>query len=202
MKIDPSDAENSQADNDETYLHGTTEAFKFATDKPLFFAAKVRPVANTIAGINVMVGLKDAVAADSIQDDGAGPAASYSGAVFFKEDGGTDWHCESSVSTSQTTVATGKTVGNNAWDILAIKTIPKSSTETEVHFFFADVQTDGDFTLTEVGKTTPSGTQQFVAQTITHTSATEMEICLACKNGTANNTQYLDVDWVYAAQKR
>jgi len=198
VKLSPSDA--TQADNDETYMHGTTELFKFATDKPLFFACKVRPVSNTIGSSNYIIGLKDAVAADSILDDGGGPAASYSGAVFAKLDGGTYWVCESSIAGTQTTVTTTHTVGNNAWDILAIKTVPISSTQTEVHFFSADMQTNGDFTLTEVGKTTV-GTQ-IVAQTITHTSATEMEICFGVKSGAANLTDYLDVDWVYCAQER
>lgn len=201
VKINPSsDGTNSQAANDETYLHGTTEIFKFADGKPLFWAAKVRPVANTIGTIGLICGLKDAVAANSLQDDANGPADSYSGAVFFKDDSTTYWKCESSVSTSQTTVTTDKTVGNNAWDVLAILAIPNGTNTTEVHFFHADLQTDGDFELVEVGKTT-SG-EQFVAHTLNNNSATEMEVCCGCKAGTANNSQYLDVDWVYAAQLR
>jgi len=201
VKIDPSsDGGDSQAANDETYLKGTTEIFKFATDKPFFMATKARPYANTIGTIGLIVGVKDAVAANSLQDTTGGPAASYSGAVFFKDSGTTYWKCESSVSTSQTTVTTEHTVANNAWDILVIEGRPISSTTTEIHFYSADVQTDGDYTLAEVGLDT-SGTN-FVAQTLTHTSATEMQICLGCKAGTANNSQYLDVDWVYAAQRR
>jgi hypothetical protein len=196
LKITPSDA--TQVDNDETYVHSTHEMFKFATDKPLIFAARVRPVSNTIGSSNFIVGLKDAVAADSILDDGSGPAASYSGALFFAKDGGTTWWCESSIAGTQTTVDSGITVGNNAWDTLIIKTIPRSSTVTEVHFLIAD----GDVQPTEKGFTTPSGTQQFVAQTVTHTNATEMEICFGVKSGAANLTDYLDVDWVYCAQKR
>jgi len=198
VKINPSDG--TEVDNDETYLKGTTEMFKFATDKPLLFAAKVRPVATTIASINLFVGLKDAVAADSILDDGAGPAASYSGACFAKLDAGTKWVCESSLAGTQTTVTTDHTVGTGAWDILVIETKPVSSTITEVHFYSADMETDGSFSLKEVGKTT-SG-DYLVAQTLTHTSATEMEICLGCKAGASSDGEYLDVDWVYCAQKR
>ncbi len=198
VKINPSDG--SEADNDETYLHSTAETFLFATDKPLLFAVKVRPLADTIASINLIIGLKDAVAADSVLDDGAGPAASYSGALFAKLDGGTKWVCESSISTSQTTVTTEHTVGNNAWDILIIETLPISSTLTEVHYYSADVQSDGSFSLAEVGKTAVG--KQIVAQTITHTNATEMEVCLGCKAGAGSDTEYLDVDWVYCAQRR
>ncbi len=201
LKIDPSsDGTNSQVANDETYLTTTTEVYKFATDKPMLFAAKVRPMANTIGTIGLIVGVKDAVAENTLQDDATGPADSYSGAVFFKDDTITYWQCESSITTSQTTVTTAHTVGNNAWDILVIETLPISSTETEVHFYSADVQSDGSYSLLEVGKNT-SG-EQFVAHKITHTSATEMDICFGCKAGTANNSQYLDVDWVYCAQRR
>ena len=201
LKINPSsNGGNSQAANDETYLTTTTEMFKFATDKPMLFAAKVRPYANTIATIGLICGVKDAVAANSLQDTTGGPAASYSGALFFSDSGTTFWKCESSLAGTQTTVTTAHTVGNNAWDILVIETIPINSTTTEVHFYSADLETDGSYSLNEVGKNT-SG-EQFVAHTLTHTSATEMDICLGCKAGTANNSQYLDVDWVYCAQKR
>ncbi len=201
LKIDPSsDGTNSQADNDESYLTTTTEIFKFVTDKPMLFAAKVRPVANTVGTLGLVLGVKDAVAANSLQDDATGPADSYSGALFFKDDTVAYWQCESSITSSQTTVTTAHTVGNNAWDILVIETLPINSTTTEVHFYSADVQSDGSYSLTEVGKNT-SG-EQFVAHEITHTSATEMDICLGVKAGTANDSQYLDVDWVYCAQRR
>ncbi len=200
-KINPSsDGGNSQADDDQSYISTTTEVFKFATDKPLLFATRVRPYANTIGTIGLIIGLKDSVAADSLQDDSSGPAASYSGALFFKTDSDTVWSCESSIAGTQTTVETEHTVGNNAWDILVIQVLPISSTQSEVHFFSADYQSDGSYSLNEVGLKT-SG-KQFVAHTITHSSATEMDICLGVKAGTVNNSQYLDVDWVYCAQKR
>lgn len=198
LVITASDA--TEADNDETYLKGTHEVFKFATDKPLFFAAKVKPWANTIASINPIVGLKDGVAANAMQDSGAGPAASYSGALFFGVDGTNYWQCESSIAGTQTTVNTGKAIGNNAWDILVIETIPISSTQTEVHFFFGNEETTGDVSLVETGKTTVN--ERIVAQTITHTSATEMQLCLGIKDGAANNGAKLYVDWLYCAQKR
>ena len=199
--INPSsDMTNSQVEDDQSYITTTTEVFKFATDKPLLFAVKVRPMANTIGTLGMIIGVMDSVAADSLQDDELGPSASYSGAVFYTTDSTTVWGCETSIAGSQTTVQSEHTIGNNAWDILVIETKPINSTTTEVHFYSADVQTDGSYTLSEVGLKT-SG-KQFVAQTITHTSATEMDICLGCKAGTANNSQYLVVDWVYCAQRR
>lgn len=196
-------SDTSLADNDETYLHGTTEAFKFATDKPMIFQARLATTAaNTACFLanNLIVGVKDAVAADSIQDDGAGPAASYSGAVFFKADGANYWNCESSVSTSQTTVTlTDHAIVNATYQVLRIETNPVSSTQTEVHFYIGE---DSD-TLEEVGLTT-SG-KQFVCQKVTHTSATEMEVCVGIKAGAANaaNTApTIRLDYVGCWQKR
>ncbi len=206
LKVYPSSAENSEGDNEEAYLKGTTEMFKFATGKPLVFATCVRPYANTVTGINLAVGLKNAVTDDVLVNNGAVPVITGSGAFFYKLDGGTVWRCTATANGSEATtngVITKHTVGNNAFDVLVITTKPLSSTETEIHFFSADVQSDGDYNLNEVGKMMGGRyNNQLVAQKVTHTSATEMEIMLGCKNGTADDSQHLDVDWVYAAQKR
>ena len=198
LQIDP--VADAETDNHQVYAESKFEVFKFATDKPLFFAAKVKPVANTIASVNLMIGLIDGVADDALQDTGAGPKASYSGAVFFAADGTNYWQCESSIAAAQTTVNTGKAIGNNAWDVLVIETIPISSTTTEVHFFFGNEESTGDVSLVEVGKTTVN--ERLVAQTITHTNATQMQIVLGAKDGVINNGLKLFVDWVYAAQRR
>lgn len=199
--IDPSDS--TQGDNDQTYMHQTVETFKFATDKPMLFAARVRPYSNTIGSANFMVGLKNAPTTDQLADSGAVPTITGSGAFFYKLDGGTYWVCTSTANGTESItngVTTEHTVGNNAWDILVIQTIPINSTETEVHFFSADYQTDGSYSLSEVGLQT-SG-KQFVAQKVTHTSATEMEVTFGVKEGAVNLSTELHVDWVYCAQKR
>ncbi len=189
-------------DNDQTYMVSTMELFKFATGKPLFFAAKVKTYANTIASTNFMVGLCNNVAAETIQDDAAGPPADYHGAIFFSAETAY-WQVESSASTTQTTVNTGKAYTNNTYDILVIEALPISSTETECHFYQASVQSDGDYTLEEVGLTTGGrNSTEFVAQTLTHTSVTEMQIVLGVKDAGTNNSARIYADWVYCAQKR
>ncbi len=195
VKIDPSsDGGDSQADNDESYITTTTEMFKFAAGKPLVFEARIRPVANTIASINVMVGLIDAVAADSIQDAGAGPDASYSGAVFFKEYGETAWACESSIAGTQTTVRTNKTVANNTWTDLRIEFHQDiGTTSGTIHFFVDDEEVGEDVTTSPGNK---------IAQTVLLASATEMDICLGVKAGAANDSEYLDADYVSCFQQR
>jgi hypothetical protein len=83
------------AGNEGAYLKGNKESFKFAANKPLLFEALVDFTEAAVNQANVIVGLMDAVAADALVDDGAGPKASYSGAVFYKVDGETVWRCES-----------------------------------------------------------------------------------------------------------
>ncbi len=76
-------------DNDEFYFFRNQETFKFADDKPLYWECRLQFAEAATNAMNIMVGVADAWAADHLLDDGGGPLASYSGAVFFKEDGAT-----------------------------------------------------------------------------------------------------------------
>lgn len=170
----------TEADNDEAYIKGSYEIFKFAANKPLVFEARVKGVSDTIAETNYIVGIKDAVAANTLQDNGAGPAASYSGAVFFAVDGGSYWVCESSIGASQTTVTTTTSFAGGVYQKLRIEFRPLTSTVGEVHFFIDGVEV---------------GLNNGVAHRVSFASATEMQICLGVKAGKAD-TQTLLVDYV------
>lgn len=186
----PSDG--TVADNDEAYIESANEVFKFAADKPLLFEARVQFTEANTDDANVLVGLLDAVGADTILDNGGGPKASYSGAVFFKVDGGTRWQVETSNSTTQTTddlsaantnnlAKRNVTAGGSAYQVLRIEYTPYSSTNAYVSFFVDGVlcaQHDYIFT-----------------------SATEMQIGIGVKNGGANN-ETLNVDYVVCTQER
>ncbi len=192
-KVYPSSAENSEGDNEETYLHGTHETFLFADGKPMVFETRVRPLFNTATGINIFCGLMNAVAANSIQDSGAGPKADYHGFGFFLKDGDATWYAESSIGTSQTTVDTNITATNNTWTELRIEVHDRSSTQNELHYFIDGVECGFDVT-TSVGNK--------IAQKVTFADASEMEICLGVKNGVADDSQWMDVDDVGCRQTR
>jgi hypothetical protein len=186
----PSDG--TVADNDEAYIESANEVFKFAGDKPLLFEARVQFAEANTDDANVLVGLLDAVGANSLVDNGGGPPSSYSGAVFFKVDGGTVWQTETSNSTTQTTnelIASNTnnlakravTAGGSAYQTLRIEYQPYSSTNAYVSFFVDGV---------------------LVAQhDYIFTSATEMQIGIGVKNGGANN-ETLNVDYVVCTQER
>ena len=190
LALVPSDG--TVADNDEAYVESANEVFKFAADKPLLFEARVQFTEANTDDANILVGLMDAVAANSLQDNGAGPPASYSGAVFFKVDGGTVWQTETSLSTTQTTneltstnvnnlSKKSQTAGGSAYQVLRIEYMPYSSTNAYVTFFVDGVA---------------------VAQhDYVFTSATEMQIALGVKNGGAN-LETLNVDYVVCTQER
>jgi hypothetical protein len=168
-------------DNDEAYAELTVEMFKFAADKPLAFEARLQYAEASTDAANILVGVMDAPGADSLVDNGAGPKASYSGAVFFKVDGATVWNCESSIGSSQVTTTTTKTAGGASNQTLRIEFQPLNATEGEVRFFVDD---------------------EFVAKhAITFSSATEMSIVLGAKAGSIN-VETLNVDYVACYQLR
>jgi hypothetical protein len=170
------------AGNEDCYLKSNKESFKFAAGKPLHFEALVDFIESSTNQANVMAGLMDAVAANSLQNDGAGPKASYSGAVFYKVDGETVWRCESSIGASQVTTQTSVTAGGSTAQRLTIEFQPITSSLGEVRFFIDDA---------------------LVAKhAITFTSATEMQVVLGVKDGDASDEETLNVDYVACYQLR
>lgn len=178
-------------DNTEIYVESPNETFKFAANKPLRFRARAQFSEANTDDANIIIGVKDAVAADTLLDNGGGPAASYSGAVFFKEDGQTLWSVEVSIGSTQETKQltaanslTGKayTAGSTGYKWLCIEFTPVSSTSAEIAFFI-----DGELVY------------KFTGDYITN--ATEMQICLGAKAG-GTNSETLNVDFVSCIQKR
>jgi hypothetical protein len=185
VTLDPSDG--TVADNDETYLKGTKEIFLFANDKPLVFESRVKFTEANTDDANILAGLMDAVAANSLVDDGAGPPASYSGMNFHKVDGQSKWIVETSIGASQTTSVTTTTAGG-AYQTLRIEFKPITTTEADVTFFVDGVPVQDT-------------TGRDVKHRVTYTGATEMQVALGVKNGGANRETLL-VDYVAAFQKR
>jgi len=189
MQLIPSDG--TVADNDEVYLESPNETFKFAADKPIILEGKVQFTEANTDDANVIFGLLDAVGANTLVDDGAGPKASYSGMVFFKEDGQTLWSVEASIAGTQTTAQltaansldkVAKTAGGASYQKLRIEFRPFSSTAAEILFFIDDVHV-------------------YRIANFTYTSATEMQIGVGIKNG-AGNLETLNIDYIGCYQLR
>lgn len=97
-------------DNDEAYLSTDNEQWLFAAGKSLWFEARLAIIQGATNAANWIVGLTDAAGADMIQDDAAGPAASYDGAVFFGTEGALTYGFETSNAATQVTTATAGTM--------------------------------------------------------------------------------------------
>lgn len=191
VTLAPSDG--TVADNDEVYLH-TAELFKIAAEKPISMLASVKWTEANTDDANVFVGLMDGVAANAIVDDGAGPKASFSGAGFYKVDGGTLWNVIYSDGATQTKAeltaenvarANGgageaQTAGGSSFQKLEIDIITKTGSKVDVIF-----KIDGRTVYKMTDKT--------------YANATETALMVGAKNGSANN-EAIKVDYIAAYQ--
>lgn len=177
-------------DNNEVYLLSTKELFKFAANKPLMARCRLKYAEAATDDINVIFGLADAVAANHLQDNGAGPVASYSGAVFYKVDGGLNWNVEASISTTQTTAEltaansldkSAHVGASTAYQVLTIESIPYSSTNHKLNYYIDGVHVYG---IDHV-----------------YTNATEMMLFVGLKLGGAT-VEDVYVDYLGCYQKR
>jgi len=168
-------------DENETYVSSMHEVFKFTTTEMLLFEARVKLTEAATDDANIIVGLSDTVAADSMLDAGAGPMASYDGAVFFKVDGGTVWQFETSNAATQKTLTSAGAFTDGAW--------------TKLGFLY-------DYNDGVTANVTPfvngvAGT----AQTLTIAGLEEMHILLGVKAG-GSNAETLLVDYVHVVTER
>jgi len=168
-------------DNNESYVSSEHETFLFQTDKKLILEARVKLTEANTDDANIIVGLSDTVAADSLIDDGAGPMASYDGAVFFKVDGGTVWQAETSNATTQKTDTDAGAFSDDTWTILQIIYDYNDGVTANVTFYV-----DGTLGAT---------------LTLTIAGLQEMHLLLGAKAGDAN-AETLLVDYVHVIQER
>lgn len=186
--LSPSDG--TVADNDEAYI-STKEVYKIAAGKPIEFAGLLNFTQAATNAANVYAGLMDAVAANAIQDNGAGPKASFSGAGFFAKDGSTLWNVIYSDGSTQTIAELSATNSLNkqanvaasaANQLLEIDIVPKTSALVDVIFKI-------------------NGSTVYKMLDRTYANATETSVVFGVKNGTAAQ-QALNVDGVSCLQNR
>jgi hypothetical protein len=171
----------TNTDNNETYLSSTNEAFIFTTNKKLYFETKISLTEVSTNTANWTIGLSSVVAADTLQNNGAGPAASYDGALFFKVDGTMYIQFETSAGGTQTTNAT-----LNAF---------VSGTSYRLGFVYD--YNDGTTAVVTPYVDGVAGT----AQRLTISGLSEMHLLMGVKTGSTHAANLL-VDYVYIAQER
>ncbi len=189
LKMHTADA--SAAGNEAIVVATTGELFKIADGKPLMCEAKIKYAEAATSAANVFFGFADAIAAGTCQDNGGGPPASYSGACFFKVDGGTRWNVESSDGSTQ---ENAELTNANSLDrveklcsatasfqTFRIEIVPTSSTRADFSFYI-------DGTLVKKLDNT-------------YSSATDMDLGIVVKDG-GTDEETLYVDYIAAYQLR
>lgn len=169
------------ADNDYHLMSSGAEFIKFQANKPVYFEAKIKLTEANTDDANWVIGLTDTLTTGFLGDDGAGPAASYDGAVFFKVDGTMQIQFETSNAGTQVTNASLATFTSGAEYTLGLKFNP------------------GDGTT---GTVTPyvNGTAG-TAHDITLAGLEEMHLVFGVKAGGAN-AETLSVDYLYVEATR
>lgn len=187
VTVTPSDG--TVADNDEGYIKGTKEIFKFADGKPILFEARLQFTEANTDDANVIAGMWNAVAANDLADNGAGVRANFYGFAIYKVDGGTKWKFTSSMGTTQSTNTSSLTAGGSSYQKVRVTVECPTSTEVVITPYVDDVKLiDGTTGLA-------------ISHRLTISSSTEMQLCAGVKNGDTN-LETLLVDYLGAWQRR
>lgn len=165
-------------DNNEAYL-STNRVWDVVADKPITIDMKMRYEEANTDDASIIMGLMSAAGANAIVD-GGGPAASYSGAVFFKSDGDTVWSVETSVGGAQTTTVTDEAAGSTTYSIFRIEIRPLDATTAEVVFLIG--QEGGNYF-----KQCRDANGNLIKHTITYASFAAAPLLLGVKAGSANS---------------
>jgi len=172
----------TNTDNFGTTLSTIGESFHFDTDKKFILKCRVQLTEGNTDDANWAVGVSTVATKDFLQNDGAGPAATYDGAVFFKVDGTMQIQFETSNAGTQVTTATGLSTFVSA---------------TTYNLAFVYDYADGT-----TGSITPyvngvAGT----AHAITIAGLETMHFIMSVKTGDTNAEAFL-VDYIAIAQER
>lgn len=179
--------------NNECYLVSNL-ALDLTVGQQTLLEAKVLASEAATDDLNFIFGLVSGSTTDTLQDDGAGPPASYSGACFFKVDGGLVWNIESSVSTSQTTNTTTLVSAQADYQLLRILIDVRTATEAFVtfhvgqsgHNFFRQVCDSNNLPI---------------VHTVNPTSFAAAKVIVGAKAG-GSNSETPRVDYVRASQTK
>lgn len=181
-------------DNNEVVVRTTKEVFKIVANKCIEGLFRFQYSEANTDDANVMCGFMDAMVADAMVNNGAGPKTSYSGAVVYKVDGGTKWVCQSSIGSTQTSTTSTTTAGGSSYCTVRICINPTNSTDADVTF---EIDTAGgsNFTPLVDSNNIP------IRHTVTYSSATEMMAGVYVKAGDTNS-EVVNVDYIDPAQVR
>lgn len=131
------------ADNAVASCLGTAKQAILGTNRPLSFRSRFKFTEAATNAANVFLGFTSSAAAAVLGDNGAGPAANYSGIGLHKVDGGLNWIAEFSNGAVQNTIELNaaaslnkiaQVAGSSAYQWVEINVYPKTATLADVEF--------------------------------------------------------------------
>lgn len=186
------------SDNNEQYIESVAEAFKVASDKPMFAIMRAKLACVTDNQADMVFGFMDAVGADSITDASA-IAASKHQITILKPDGAATLLVSSTSSASGTYQQSTTEISiSEDWETYGILVEPLSSTDKRITFYH---DPDGGINLQQLrdanGK--PISHRWTLADTAAGTG--ELSLMAGVKAGSAE-AQVLSIDYIGAIQLR
>jgi hypothetical protein len=184
--LTPSDG--TVADNDEAYIATPNEWLKFGTNREIYIRHKFSYTAVVAADPNWAVGAQNAVAANSIVDNG-GVKTSGSTLAIEKKDGETKFRCTTACNGTAVTTLSNLTMAAATNYVTEI--ICKDHDGTNM---WATFKVNGDYLNDANGVR--------IRHEVPIASATEMSLFAGIKLGAATNNDTLLLDYWYAATNR
>jgi hypothetical protein len=164
--------------------------FLYGLNRDLYGCALVQ-FTEVVAGVvNVAFGFQNAVAADSILDNGAGLKTSGSTLAIYKVDGEQTWRAVSACAGVATVSRSNKAAVAATWYFLEINCEDWDGIQC-LCSFKVDGEYLRDFT-----------TGELIRHRVTIASATEMQMFLGVKLGGITNSDTLSADFWYGHQRR
>lgn len=175
-------------DNNEAALKTTNELYLVAAGRPLYGRARVQFAEAATNAANVFIGFANALAADTMADNGAGPRASGNIFCVEKRDGETQWRLSTRNGATATSTLSTTTAGGASFVTVEIEVEEFDSVN-----FYVVALIDG------VILRDANGTR--IRHTVAISGSTEMMFGAYVKAG-SGSSEVLSCDYLYCHQLR
>ncbi len=176
-------------DHDEAYIHWNLEQVQLRAGKHLFWCARVKLTEGNTNTANFCVGLSENVGADHMQNDGAGPPATYDGMCWFKRDANMFIEFETSLAGAQVTAADVAAHVSGTWYEFGAWCKPNTTTTFTVFPYYRIGTANG---ILRAANT----------HALTLTGHGEMEAYFGVKQGATSTEEYIEIDYFHVIQER
>jgi hypothetical protein len=167
----------------------TNSLFQFLANKPLVYEALLQFTEQNTNNMNLAAGFGSSIgSANFLQNGGAGPATSFSGAIIFKVAGSAVWKTCSSNGSTQTIQSSTLTAGGATPQVLRVEVQPVTSLMAEVTYYVN-------------GQALRDVNNQILKDNVLFASAVAMACGVYQKQG-SSTAEITNIDYIKAAQLR